>query len=107
MCNLSVADVISFIKDGGYETRVVTPDRRFVSLKRGDGAINTSLGKDMLKAYRDRTFIKEIIRRTKEKYRSTEDDSLRNKELENMMNEWLSNNTVKYGYIFTKGRHEL
>jgi hypothetical protein len=106
MCNLSDADIISFIKDDGYEVRVVTPDGRFVSLKRGNGVINTSLGEDMLKACRDRKFVREIIRRTKEKYGSSEDDSLINKELENAMNEWLSNNAVKYGYIFTKGRHE-
>jgi len=31
---------------------------------------------------------------------------MQNKELENMMNEWLRNNAAKYGYIFTQGRYE-
>jgi hypothetical protein len=105
MCNLSAGDVISFIKDGGYETRVVTSDGRFVSLKMGYGVKNTSLGKEMLRACRDRMFVIGVLRRTKEKYGRT-DFSLRNKELENAMNDWLSNNAAKYGYIFTQGRHE-
>jgi hypothetical protein len=104
MCNLSVTDVISFIKDGGYETRVVTSDGRFVSLKRGDGAMNTFLGEDMQKACMNNNICAEIKKRTLEKY-GTADHPLMNKELENMMNEWLSNNASKYGYIFTQGRH--
>jgi len=106
MCNLSAADVISFIKDGGYETRVVTSDGRFVSLKRGNGAINTSLGAVMLKICRSQNFIMGVIRRAMEKHGNKTDISLRNKELENAINEWLSSNAAKYGYIFTQGRHE-
>jgi hypothetical protein len=107
MCNLSATDVVSFIVDGGYETRVVTSDRRFVSLKRGDGVINTSLGEDMLTVCNNKKFFERVIMKTMEKYGNTSDFYLINKELENMMNEWLSNNAVKYGYIFTQGRHEL
>jgi hypothetical protein len=107
MCNLSATDVISFIEDNGYETRVVTSDGRFVSLKRGDGVRDTSLGKDMKKVCDNKNFFGIVIMRAMEKYGRTVAFSLINKELENMMNEWLSNNAVKYGYIFTQGRHEL
>lgn len=105
MCNLSVGDVVSFIEDGGYETRVVTSDGRYMSLKRGNGVRNTSLGKDMLMVCRDRKFVMGVLRRTMEKYGRV-GLPLRNKELENAMNEWLNSNAVKYGYIFTQGRHE-
>jgi hypothetical protein len=107
MCNLSAADVIAFIKDGGYETRVVTSDGRFVSLKRGDGAINTALGTDMLKACGNERFGDKVARRAEEKYGGAVNKALLNKELENMMNDWLGSNAVRYGYIFTQGRHEL
>jgi hypothetical protein len=105
MCNLSADDVISYIKDDGYEVRVVTPDRRFVSLRRGDGKKNTFLGEDMKRACSGKDFYAKIYRRALEKYEST-DEPLMNKELENMMNEWLSSNAFEYGYIFTQGRHE-
>jgi hypothetical protein len=60
MCNLSAGDVVSFIEDGGYETRVVTSDGRYVSLKKGNGVVNTSLGKDMKKICNDKTIYAEI-----------------------------------------------
>jgi len=106
LCNLSADDVISYIKDDGYEVRVITPDRRFVSLRRGDGKKNKSLGEDMKSACSGKGFYAKIYMRTLEKHGST-DESLMNKELENMMNEWLSSNAFKYGYIFTQGRYEL
>ncbi|WP_461252157.1 hypothetical protein, partial [Treponema sp. R8-4-B8] len=89
MCNLSAGDVISFIEDDGYETRVVTSDGRFVSLKRGDGARNTSLGEDMKKACTNKTFFERVIMKTIEKYGVAAGYFLINRELENMMNEWL------------------
>jgi hypothetical protein len=107
MCNLSAEDVISFIVDDGYEVRVVTSDGRFVSLSKGKGVRNTLLGRDMLNACRDKKFTDEVTRRTKEKHGKVADLSIMNKELENMMNEWLNNNAVEYGYIFTQGRHLL
>jgi len=106
MCNLSAKDVISFIADGGYETRVVTPDGRFVSLKRGDGVTNTSLGKDMEKLCTNKRFFDSVILSTIKKHGMLADISRANKELEITMNDWLSNNAVKYGYIFTQGRHK-
>jgi len=106
MCNLSDADVIFFIIDDAYEVRVVTPDGRFVSLKKGNGDRNKDLGKDMRKVSRGMPFVDAVNKRTLEKYGKLE-LSLQNKELESMMNEWLSSNAGKYGYIYTQGRHEL
>jgi hypothetical protein len=106
MCNISDGDVIAFINDGGYEVRVVTSDGRFASLKKGDGVLNTSLGKDMKKVSRSEGFLEEVERRAKEKHGKPKLFQ-RNKELENMINGWLSNNAEKYGYIYTQGRHEL
>jgi len=105
LCNLSADDVISYIKDDGYEVRVITPDRRFVSLRRGDGKKNKSLGEDMKRACNGKNFYAKIHKRTLEKHGRT-DEPLMNKELENMMNEWLSGNALEYGYIFTQGRYE-
>jgi len=106
MCNLSTEDVIAFIKDGGYEVRVVTPDGRFASLKRGNGELNRSLGEDMQRMRKGTNILDEIKKRTMEKYGKS-DRALQNKELEAVMNEWLSGNANKYGYVFTQGRHEL
>jgi hypothetical protein len=106
MCNLSVGDVVSFIEDDGYEVRVITPDRRFVSLRRGDGKKNTSLGKDMKKVCMSEPFLNEIKKRTLKKY-GTPDFDLQNILLEEAMNNWLSNHASEYGYIFKNGRYPL
>jgi len=60
----------------------------------------------MKRVSRSESFLEEVERRAMEK-RSSPKLSQRNKELENMMNEWLINNAAKYGYIFTQGRYEL
>jgi len=106
MCNLSAGDVISFIEDDGYEVRVITPDRRFVSLRRGDGKKNTSLGKDMKKVCTSKPFLNEIKKRTLLKYGKPDFD-LQNIVLVEVMNDWLRNHASEYGYIFTQGRYTL
>jgi len=106
MCNLSVGDVVSFVKDGGYEVRVVTSDRRFVSLRRSDGKKNTSLGKDMKKMCTSGPFLNAIKKQTLTKYGKPDFD-LQNIVLEEAMNDWLNNHASEYGYIFTQGRYPL
>jgi hypothetical protein len=106
MCNLSDGDVITFIKHNGYEVRVVTSDGRFVSLKKGNGAVNTFLGEDMYKECRGKSFLDEVKRQTIKRY-GKPDIGLQNIVLENMMNGWLISHAFKYGYTFTQGRHVL
>lgn len=110
-CALSLDDVRSIIADDGYEVRAVTRDGRFVSLKKGAGKIDTTLGESMQKAgLNGSTLLMKAERNIMQKYGPKaryQDKSWSFKvrmEAEAIVNRWLADNAPKYGYVFTQGK---
>jgi hypothetical protein len=107
-CTLFADDVIEIISNGGYEVRTVTKDGRFVSLKEGMGKLDNTIGEAMRKegfgAGDPRGLFYKAYDRAVEKFgRSNIKHWHIQKEVEELVNEWLNKNASIYGYIFTKG----
>jgi hypothetical protein len=104
-CALSVGDVCTIISDDGYEARAVTRDGRFVSLRKGTGEINTELGEAMRAEFPSTTDLyKKAGIRAIDKYgRGNYNLNHMEKEVENLLNEWIKKNAPEYGYIFKEG----
>ena len=104
-CTLSIGDVCTIISDDGYKIRAVTRDGRFVSLEKGTGEIKTGLGEAMKKEFPSTNDLyKKAGTRVIEKYgRENYNLTTIEKEVENLLNEWIRKNASEYGYIFREG----
>ena len=102
---LSTNDVKNMIANNKHETRAVTRDGYFVSLKKGSGEINPALGDELEKAFSNKAkLISSAQAQAIKKYGRQITAQQIYREAANIVNEWLRENAPKYGYIFTKGK---
>lgn len=105
ICAFTPGDVCGIIDADGYGIRAVTSDGRFVSLYKGNGELNKSLGREMLKEFPNNNVIfSKAERRAAVKFgRGNYSDKDVDNEAEIMLNEWLKANALKFGYVFKRG----
>jgi hypothetical protein len=103
-CFFSLDDIRLIIEEDGYELRAVTQDGRFVSFKKAAEATDTTIADNMENAelYGIKLFLS-ADKRAISIYGINRTTEQLIKEAENIVNEWLTNNAPKHGYIFTQG----
>jgi len=104
-CAFSLNDIKKIINNNGYEIRTVTSDGRFVSLIRGSDGWDSMIIEDMVKdGLSSIELFKAADSQAKQKYGQDRTRKQVAHTMEEIMNDWLRKNALKYGAIFKEGK---